>query len=324
MSTPIPSDSQSQIPISPLLPAPIPTLPHFSSLKTALTTLFGNDTKVVRSTPVAGGDINTACRLELSESTQIFMKSNAKKNLSFFTVEAAGLAAIARTGAIGTPKLLCTGTDEGRGGSSFLLMEWLQGGSRLTRYWETFARQLAAMHQAPAGEFITGGKYGFDHDNYIGAGEQVNTARDSWITFFRDCRLEPQFKRAGHYLGAADRKKAERLLEHLDDFLVEPEKPSLLHGDLWSGNVITGNDRKAWLIDPAVYVGHAEADIAMTELFGGFSPEFYAAYRETGLLQPGYERRRDLYNLYHMLNHLNLFGRSYLSSVRRIVDEYSS
>lgn len=306
------------------MPTQTQPLPHFPSLKTALTALFGNDAKVVQSDPVAGGDINAACRLELADGTHIFMKSNAKKNLSFFTAEAAGLAAIARTGAIGTPKLLCSGTDESRGGSSFLLMEWIRGGSRLTRYWETFAHQLAAMHQAPAEEFVAGRKYGFHQENYIGAGAQVNTARDSWIAFFRDCRLEPQFKRAEHYLGTADQKKAARLLEHLDDFLVEPEKPSLLHGDMWSGNVITGNDGKAWLIDPAVYVGHAEADIAMTELFGGFSREFYAVYRETGLLQPDYERRRDLYNLYHLLNHLNLFGRSYLSSVRRIVDEYVS
>lgn len=297
-------------------------LPHFQSLKTALTTLFGNDAKVVQSDPVAGGDINAAYRLELADGTYIFMKSNTKKNLSFFTAEAAGLEAIARTGAVGTPRLLCSGTDESKGGFSFLLMEWIGGGSRLACYWETFAHQLAMMHQAPAEEFVFGGRYGFYQDNYIGAGPQVNMARDSWVAFFRDCRLEPQFKRAGQYLGTADQKKAAWLLEHLDDFLVEPAKPSLLHGDLWSGNVITGNDGKAWLIDSAVYVGHAEADIAMTELFGGFSREFYEAYRETGLLQPDYERRRDLYNLYHLLNHLNLFGRSYLSSVRRIVDEY--
>lgn len=298
------------------------SLPHFPSLKSAFTTLFGNNTKVIQSTPVAGGDINAAYRLELSDGTYIFMKSNAKKNLSFFTAEATGIEAVARTGAIGTPTLLCTGTDESRGGSSFLLMEWIQGGSRLTRYWKTFAHQLAAMHQASAEEVVSGAKYGFYEDNYIGAGEQVNTMHDSWVTFFRDCRLEPQFRRAGHYLGAVDQKKALWLLDHLDDFLVEPEKPSLLHGDLWSGNVITGDDGKAWLIDPAVYVGHAEADIAMTELFGGFPREFYAAYREAGLLQPDYDRRRDLYNLYHLLNHLNLFGRSYLSSVRRIVNEY--
>lgn len=103
---------------------------------------------------------------------------------------------------------------------------------------------------------------------------------------------------------------------------MEPEHPSLLHGDLWSGNVMTGNDGKAWLIDPAVYVGHAEADLAMTELFGGFPQIFYDVYREEAPMQPGYERRRDLYNLYHLLNHLNLFGRAYLPSVVRVVEKY--
>ena len=105
---------------------------------------------------------------------------------------------------------------------------------------------------------------------------------------------------------------------------MEPPRPSLLHGDLWSGNFITGSDGQAWLIDPAVYVGHAEADLAMTELFGGFHPRFYAAYREVNPLQPGYELRRDLYNLYHLLNHLNLFGRGYLLSVLRILNRYES
>ena len=119
------------------------------------------------------------------------------------------------------------------------------------------------------------------------------------------------------------RKRITRLLDRLEDFLVEPAHPFLLHGDLWSGNYITGNDGQAWLIDPAVYVGHAEADLAMTELFGGFAPAFYSAYGQVNPLQPGYEQRRDLYNLYHLLNHLNLFGGGYLSAVLRILNRYS-
>ena len=117
-------------------------------------------------------------------------------------------------------------------------------------------------------------------------------------------------------------KSTARLLDHLNDILVEPEYPSLLHGDLWSGNVITGNDGSAWLIDPAVYVGHAEADLAMTELFGGFSPAFYDAYKEAVSMPPGYGCRRDIYNLYHMLNHLNMFGRAYLSGVKRMIGHF--
>ena len=301
---------------------PTLSLSGFPSLNSAIASIFGNNNRILHTSPVAGGDINEACRLELADGTGVFMKANRKDNLSFFTAEAAGLKAIARTGVIGTPELLCYGTDEDRGGFSFLLMEWIRGERRTPNYWEIFAHQLAAMHRAPTQNFVLGGTYGFDQNNYIGARPQTNTANDSWVTFFRDCRLEPQFRSAERYWGNGDLKRIGWLLDHLGDFLVEPEKPSLLHGDLWSGNVIVGNDGKAWLIDPAVYVGHAEADIAMTELFGGFPQEFYSAYRETGLLQPDYEGRRDLYNLYQLLNHLNLFGRSYLSSVRRILDKY--
>ncbi len=113
------------------------------------------------------------------------------------------------------------------------------------------------------------------------------------------------------------------LLEHTDSILTEPEFPSLLHGDLWAGNVMTGNDGRVWLIDPAAYVGHAEADLAMTELFGGFPQAFYRAYQEALPLQPGYDGRRDFYNLYHLLNHLNLFGVSYLSPVRNVIRKYA-
>ena len=144
----------------------------------------------------------------------------------------------------------------------------------------------------------------------------------SWISFFRDCRLVPQFRDAMHWFDDAARKQIAYLLDHLDVYLEEPEHPSLLHGDLWSGNFITGSDGNAWLIDPAAYVGHAEADLAMTELFGGFSQRFYDAYREVHPIHPGYGHRRELYNLYHLLNHLNLFGGSYLPSVNRVLRDF--
>lgn len=297
-------------------------LQQFSSLKNALTSLFGNNIKIIRTDRVAGGDINQAYRLTLNDGTCVFMKANTKENASFFTAEAAGLNAITQTKAIGTPRILGSGLDDGRG-CSFLLMEFITAKTRISNYWETFAKELAAMHQAETTDFVTEGIYGFSHDNYIGAKNQTNTVQNNWIPFFRDYRLKPQFKCAAGYFDKTDLKNIDRLLERIDDILVEPEHPSLLHGDLWSGNVITGNDGKAWLIDPAVYVGHAEADIAMTELFGGFPPAFYSAYQKAAPLQPGYDRRRDLYNLYHLLNHLNLFGRSYLSSVKRIVEKYS-
>lgn len=297
---------------------------HFTSLDRALASLFGSSVKIARRDRIAGGDINEAYGLTLTDGSRIFMKSNTRENASFFLAETEGLNAIAGTGVIGTPEILCSGTDEERVGYSFLLLEFIAGGNRIRDAWETFASQLAAMHRAETADFVPGGRYGFLQDNYIGAGEQKNTPHDRWISFFRDCRLKPQFDRAAGYFSISDRKRIDRLLERLDEILVEPEHPSLLHGDLWSGNVITGNDGRIWLIDPAAYVGHAEADLAMTELFGGFPQVFYEAYREAAPLQPGYHRRRDLYNLYQLLNHLNLFGGSYLSSVKRVIGEYVS
>lgn len=295
------------------------TTSHFTSLESAVRSLFGEDTRVERADRISSGDINEAYGLTLTGGRRIFMKSNTKENLSFFTAEADGLGAIARTKAIGTPRILGVGTDRQRGGYSFLLLEFISGKSRSRNYWEDFARQLSDMHRAPTDGLVSGGKYGFDSDNYIGMRRQINTGHDSWINFFRECRLGPQFQDAARYFDREDRKRIVRFLDHMDERLVEPEYPSLLHGDLWSGNVIVGNDGGAWLIDPAVYVGHAEADIAMTELFGGFPPAFYDAYKEISPLQPEYERRRDVYNLYHLLNHLNMFGRMYLPEVKRIV-----
>ncbi len=178
------------------------------------------------------------------------------------------------------------------------------------------------MHKADVTALLPEKKYGFGQDNYIGAGFQKNTVKDSWVEFFRDCRILPQLDRARTVLGTSDIRRIEHMMEHLDEYLMEPEQPSLLHGDLWSGNFIVGPDGYAWLIDPAAYVGCAEADIAMTELFGGFTGAFYGAYRESGLIQPGYEERREIYNLYHMLNHLNLFGGSYLYAVKRIISKF--
>ncbi len=298
-------------------------LQQYESLNAALADIFGSGIKITQSRQIAGGDINQAFRLDLNNKTQIFMKANTKENLAFFKAEAAGLAAIAGTKAIGTPQVFGYGTEEDRGGFSFLLMEYAQGKKQTPDFWEVFGRQLAAMHRAPAAGFVSDGLYGFREDNFIGAGRQLNTASDSFTAFFRDCRLMPQLRRASRYFEKSDLKKLSGLIGHTDRILTEPRYPSLLHGDLWSGNFITGCDGRAWLIDPASYVGHAEADIAMTELFGGFPEVFYKAYQEAAPFQPGYSERRDFYNLYHLLNHLNLFGGAYLMPVMNIVSKYA-
>ncbi len=292
---------------------------EYLSLDEAVCEVFGNEISVDRTVPVSGGDINDSYACELSDGTKVFMKSNRRENLDFFRREAEGLQAIDSTGTIKTPEVLAMGTDKDR---SFLLLSHISAVRPSSRFNENFGKRLADLHSAPTESFVKGGRFGFIHDNYIGAGYQINTPCDKWIEFFRERRLKPQFERAAHYLDKDAIRKAEKLLDRLDRYLTEPEKPSLLHGDLWSGNYMTGNDGEAWLIDPAAYVGHAEADIAMTELFGGFSRDFYRSYKEARPLDRGYEDRKELYNLYHLLNHLNLFGGSYLYSVIRVLDRY--
>ena len=296
-----------------------------NSLDQAITTLFGDNIRIAGRRPVHGGDINESYCLSLSDGTAVFMKCNTLKNLSFFEAEAKGLEALRKANAIGVPKALAIGTDKAQR-ISFLLMEYLERAAKLTKYWEMYGRELAALHRADCTEFAEAGQgrpFGFTHDNYIGASPQVNTPKENWITFYRECRLFPQIKMADRYFDSGTRKQCTKLLDHLDSYLTEPEFPSLIHGDLWSGNSICGPDGKAWILDPAAYVGHYEAELAMTELFGGNPDSFYSAYHEVTPIDSGYRDRRDLYNLYHLLNHLNLFGGSYRGSVQRILNRYA-
>lgn len=282
-------------------------------LNDALQAAFGAG--LLRSSPVSGGDINEAFCLTLENGERAFMKANRRVGPAFFQAEAEGLAAIRATGAICVPGVIAAGEDREYG--AFLLLEWVDSAPQKRGFWEDFGHALAAMHDAP-----TAGGYGWGRDNFIGTRPQINASRESWVAFFRDCRLAPQFRDAAQWFDARDRRHVSHLLDHLGDILIEPERPSLLHGDLWGGNFMTGHDGDPWLIDPAVYVGHWEADLAMTELFGGFHGQFYDAYRESHPLQPGYAQRRELYNLYHLLNHLNLFGGGYLGSVQQILRRF--
>ena len=284
------------------------------SLRNTLTELFGTGDFTCQ--PVSGGDINRSFKLQVN-GHNLFMKANKVENLAFFSAETAGLSAIRSTRTIRVPETVAVGRDNQYG--AFLLLEWCQG-SQNKDFYENFGHSLAAMHKADTSGTMKG--FGFPEDNFIGAGEQDNTPEDSWAVFFRDHRLRPQIEKAGSWFDNSDRKRIDRLLDHLEDYLPEPDFPSLLHGDLWGGNYITGNDGEAWLIDPAVYIGHFEADLAMTELFGGFPQRFYGAYNEINPIDPNYRNRRNLYNLYHLLNHLNLFGGGYLSSVKNVLGRY--
>ncbi|WP_090815644.1 fructosamine kinase family protein [Oribacterium sp. KHPX15] len=291
-----------------------------SSLKEALISVYGKDVSVEKKQAVHGGDANDAYKLCLSNGEALFLKSNSISNADLFRAEAEGVGALMSTGTIRVPHIYAYGKDDGY---SFILMELIERSVPKKDFWEKLGTGLVAMHKADTSSFVTDGKYGLDKDNYIGTGKQKNTPNSSWIEFFSECRLRPQFELASRYFDGSFIRKINWILDNLDRFLFEPEKPSLLHGDLWAGNFMSDETGQPMLIDPAVYVGCSEADIAMTELFGGFDRKFYDAYFKAMGAIPGYEDRRDLYNLYHLTNHLNLFGSSYLSAVVRTIEKYS-
>ena len=285
-------------------------------IEEAIKDIYGSSVGITGKRPVYGGDINDSSMLTLSDGRKVFLKENHGKESDFFAAEAAGLRSIDATGTVDAAHVIAHGGD-------YLLLEYIETGSKSTSFWETFGRKLAAMHKADTSAFVSVGRFGFDTDNYIGASRQFNNACDTWIDFFRTMRLEVQFKMADRYFDDTDRMRISKFLDRLDDLLIEPARPSLLHGDLWGGNFMVSRDSQPVLIDPAVYVGHAEADIAMTELFGGFAPVFYDSYKTENPFEPGYADRRDIYNLYHILNHVNLFGSSYLPGAVRTLRRFA-
>lgn len=290
-----------------------------SDLNEVLSEIYGNSVTVIKKTPVSGGDINRAYTLLLSDGSRLFMKVNRRENGDFFRAEAEGLEAMKKTGAVNVPEVVARGTDRSE---SFLLLEHIAEGRRSRKSSEALGRELAEMHMYETSSFTGKGKFGFMHDNYIGAGFQNNTPENTWSDFFINRRLRPQLKKASSYFDKDFRKSIERFLDKADGYLAEPDSPSLLHGDLWAGNYMIDSEGEPWLIDPAVYVGHREADLAMTELFGGFDRSFYDAYKDAAGIDTYYPDRRDIYNLYHLLNHLNLFGSSYLYSVKSVISRY--
>ena len=281
---------------------------------------YGECAEIVSRRPVSGGEISSAYELELSNGIRVFLKQNSLAKYDLFRAEEEGLSAMRETKSVSVPRVIARGVDEA---GVFLLMEQIEAGRAGRESSERLGRELALMHMADSTKFVPGGKYGFTSDNYIGEIAQINTPKEKWADFFAECRLRPQIELAAHYFSKEDIKKFDTLLDKLDEYLPEPERPSLLHGDLWSGNYLIDTNGKPWLIDPAAYVGHAEADLAMTELFGGFDGYFYGAYRETAGIDKGYAERRDLYNLYNLINHLNHFGTGYLGAVINTLKKYT-
>ncbi|MCW5876640.1 MAG: fructosamine kinase family protein [Anaerolineales bacterium] len=268
--------------------------------------------EVQSSRPVSGGCINNGIRLLSESGAGFFLKTNSAAPEGMFAREAEGLAALraAPTG-LRIPRAYLWSGD-------FLLLEDLAPAERAADYWPQLGRGLAALHS------LQSSRFGFDSDNYLGSTLQPNPWTDDGYEFLARQRLlyQARLARDGGRLDAADIMAIERLAGRLPELL--PAQPAvLIHGDLWAGNAISDAAGGPALIDPAAHYGWAEAELGMTALFGGFAPEFYAAYEEATPLQPDWRERLPIYNLYHLLNHLNLFGAGYLGQVQAVLSRFA-
>jgi len=279
-----------------------------AALEAAVVAAFGPGRPIARISSAGGGCIHDSYVVD-SGSERLFVKTNRAALEDAFAAEADGLEALIGAG-MRAPRPLGQGVAEDR---AFLVMEFLE--LRGSGDWAAMGRALAAMHRR------TGGSFGWRRDNFIGATPQANPGHDDWIAFWRDARLLPQLELAvRNGFGPTLIDSGEKLAESLPKLLgARAPEASLLHGDLWSGNAAFLADGSPVLFDPAVYCGDREADLAMTELFGGFPRDFRAAYAEAWPLDAGYPLRRNLYTLYHVLNHANLFGGGYAAQAQAMI-----
>lgn len=264
---------------------------------------------------VGGGSINQTYRLDFLNQ-HVFCKINsASKFPQLFQKEQRGLALIQKQKVIKVPGVIdCFETD----GYQVLLMDFIQQGERTEQFWKNFGEQLAALHA------ISGDHFGLDEDNYMGSVKQDNQYCNDWISFFINQRLHPLAVKCfdKKLLSPAQQKSFERLYKFLPDIFEKDQKPSLVHGDLWSGNFMCNEKAEPILIDPAVYYGHPSVDLAMTTLFGGFRSAFYDAYHYHAALPENYETQWQVCNLYPLLIHLYLFGKNYLPQIEQTLHKF--
>lgn len=282
-------------------------------LESELKQILGSDCRISGFHPVGGGCIHHSGRLATSAGP-FFLKHNQPIEFANFQAEAQGLSLIA-SGPLRVPQVLGHGQSPS---AAFLLLEWIEPGRPGIGFWQDFGRNLAGLHR------LSHSHFGLSTDNFIGRLPQSNTFRENWVDFFTEERLRPQLELAqSRQLVEADLvRRFEKLFQRLP-VLIPDSPPSLLHGDLWSGNFLCDLKNRAVLVDPAVYYGHREAEIAFTKLFGGFASEFYHSYQEAWPLEKGWEERVNLFNLYPLAVHLNLFGRGYLPDLQSILYRYT-
>ena len=266
-----------------------------------------------RLTSVGGGCINSAYQLQTSERSY-FIKLNQPQLLSMFEAEAAGLEEMGALNCVRVPQVICHGQADGH---SYLALEYIELSSLRGQANQLLGKQLAQLHQH------TQPFFGWHIDNTIGSTPQNNNREQDWLIFWQQNRLEQQLKfTTQNGFGGRLQDKGQRLSNNLHHFFEGySPSPSLLHGDLWGGNAAADPQGNPVIFDPACYYGDRETDIAMTELFGGFGSDFFAAYQAEYPLDPGYKVRKTLYNLYHILNHVNLFGSGYLGQAESMIEQ---
>ncbi len=265
---------------------------------------------------VSGGCINACFRVEFPEGI-FFLKSNdARRFPGMFQAESRGLQALHQSGAVRVPRVLTHGQDDNH---SWLWLEWIESGPRAADHQQHLGRSLAELHRNSSPVF------GHHPDNYIGSLPQINPDHADGRAFLRHARYEPMREMAARTLGGLP-PQLDRLLDAFMgrlDQIFPPEPPALLHGDLWSGNVISGLDGRAVLLDPAVYYGYREADLAMMQLFGGFGPACFDTYEECFPLEPGWTERVAAHQVYPLMVHVALFGKAYLGDLVRSIERYT-
>jgi protein-ribulosamine 3-kinase len=269
--------------------------------------------EIIDTSPLSGGCIHNALKIQTSEANY-FLKWNNTAAFENFSAEAKNLQILNNSNTIRVPRFFFI---EKIADYSYILLEFIEPAGRKTNFWEDFGQALAQLHRNSNDQF------GLEFDNFIGSLPQSNKFHRNWTDFFIQERLEKQLRLAEKQKLAGPEifKKFATLYKKLD-FIFPPENPALIHGDLWLGNYITGPGGLAVIFDPAVYYGHREIELSFTNLFGSFDQRFYDAYREIYPVEPGFSERADVYNLYPLLVHLNLFGSSYLGQIKVILARF--